>query len=123
MSNAMALPGVPTREDCASCPDAGDRCALHQIMLDRHMIQTQQALTHDGGHGSLRADEQSHMSKTVAREMNRLKTQEGQMINVRPDPLTLHARRYSCSVLWSQYLLFTGSEENEFQRKETTRPY
>lgn len=113
MSDGMALSGVPPREDCASCPDAGDRCALHQSMLDRHMIQTQQALTHDGGHGARRANEQSHMSKAVVREMNRLKTQEGQMINVRPTPLTLRVWSYSRSILWSQFLLFTGSEKNE----------
>lgn len=96
MSDGMALAGVPPREDCASCPDAGDRCALHQSMLDMEQnpistIPTQQAYAHDGGHGAPRANEQSHMSKAVIREMNRLKTQEGQMIKVRPAPLTLHA--------------------------------
>ena len=95
MSDGMALSGVPPREDCASCPEAGDRCALHQRMVERQQglvgaDQTQQAPAHDGGPDAPRVNEQSHLSKAAKREMNRLKTQEGQMINVRPTPLTLH---------------------------------
>ncbi|KAI4747489.1 hypothetical protein E4T50_02237 [Aureobasidium sp. EXF-12298] len=83
----MASAGVPTREDCASCPDTGDRCALHQGMLARQqelvaMTQTQQAHNQEPGeHSDSQANEQSQTAKIAAREMNRLKTQEGQMIS------------------------------------------
>lgn len=92
MSHGMASAGVPTREDCASCPETGDRCALHQGMLARQqelvaMTQTQQAHNHEPGeHSDSQANEQSQTSKIAAREMNRLKTQEGQMISVGSRP-------------------------------------
>jgi hypothetical protein len=97
MSDEMAVSGVPTREDCASCPETGDRCALHQSMLERQQQagdtnRTQQAHTYaSAGHGHQRATEQSHMSKIAAREMNRAKTQEGQMISVSFVPLLLNS--------------------------------
>jgi hypothetical protein len=97
MSDEMAVSGVPTREDCASCPETGDRCALHQSILERQQqagdtSRTQQAHTYaSAGHGHQRATEQSHMSKIAAREMNRAKTQEGQMISVSFVPLLLNS--------------------------------
>jgi hypothetical protein len=88
MSNDMAFAGVPTREDCASCSEAGGHCTLHQGILHVQqesggMYQRQQA--HDfetAGHGDQPVSEKSHMAKKAAREMNRAKTQEGQMISV-----------------------------------------
>ncbi|KAI4722189.1 hypothetical protein E4T48_01571 [Aureobasidium sp. EXF-10727] len=91
MSDGMAFADVPAREDCSSCPESGERCALHQGMylraLERQqepgvLTQTQQALGQErGGRFDQRASEQSRPSKVAAREMNRIKTQEGQMIS------------------------------------------
>ncbi|CAD0106397.1 unnamed protein product [Aureobasidium uvarum] len=99
MSDEMAFAGVPAREDCSSCPEIGERCALHQSMylraLERQrepgvMTQNQQVLGQERGeHLDQRASKQSKLSKDAAREANRVKTQEGQMISVSlyPSPL------------------------------------
>ncbi|KAI5209424.1 hypothetical protein E4T39_00872 [Aureobasidium subglaciale] len=81
-------PGVPIREDCASCPDTGSRCPLHQNMYLRSLkrqseagaaIQSQQAQTvEQSGH---QISKQSNMSKKAVKAMNRTKTEEGQMIS------------------------------------------
>ncbi|KAG9526182.1 hypothetical protein KCV07_g719, partial [Aureobasidium melanogenum] len=100
MSQEMTFAGVPAREDCSSCPESGERCALHQSMylraLERQqepdaMNQTQQAYTPErGGHD----DQQIKTSKTLAKEKNRLKTQEGQMINALRKMNIEESRRY-----------------------------
>jgi hypothetical protein len=88
MSNEMASAGVPTREDCASCSEAGGHCTLHQGILHVQqesggMYQRQQAHDYEPAvHGDRPVSEKSHMAKTAVREMNRAKTQEGQMISV-----------------------------------------
>jgi hypothetical protein len=124
MSNEMAVSGVPTREDCASCPETGDRCTLHQSMLERQqeagdMVRPQQAHTYESArHSHQRATEQSHMSKIVAREMNRAKTQEGQMISVSCLPslelFTATPFRSYWSILWSHYLLSQALKKMNF---------
>ncbi|KAK6007167.1 hypothetical protein QM012_006175 [Aureobasidium pullulans] len=99
MSNAMTFAAVPAREDCPSCPETGERCALHQSMYLRAfegrqepdaMGRTDQASVPErGGHDDQPINEQPKMSKsmsktlakTLAREKNQLKTQEGQMIS------------------------------------------
>jgi hypothetical protein len=98
MSNEMPFAGAPAREACASCSEAGGRCTLHQGILHVQqesggMIQRQQA--HDdepAGHSDQPVSEKSHMAKKAAREMNRAKTQEGQMISVSSSLLFLHHR-------------------------------
>ena len=88
MSHEMAFADVPTREDCASCTEAGGCCALHQTMFERQqeldaMAQPQQAHNHGPAeHVVPQAKEESQMSRIAAKEMNRLRTQEGQMISV-----------------------------------------
>lgn len=140
MSDEMPHAGVPAREDCPSCPETGERCALHQSMylrvLERQwepdaMNQTQQPYAPQRGvHDDQRINEQPVMSKTLsktlAREKNRLKTQEGQMISVSAYSsgcciLHNHHLRVRNS-LSSQYLLFAGFEENELRGK-TARSY
>lgn len=135
MSDGMTLAGVPAREDCPSCPETGDRCALHESMylrvLERQqeldaIDQTQQAYVSErGGHDDQRVNEQPSMSetlsKTLAREKNRLKTQEGQMISVSACLFSCcgfhdHQLRIRDS-LFGQYLLFAGFEENELRGK------
>jgi hypothetical protein len=57
--------------------------ALERQQEPDAMNQTQQAYTPErGGHDDQQVNEQIKMSKTLAKEKNRLKTQEGQMINV-----------------------------------------
>jgi hypothetical protein len=88
MSNGMTFAGVPTREDCASCSEAGGHCTLHQGTLHVQqesggMVQRQQAHEYDpAGYDDQPVSEKSHMAKKAVREMNRAKTQEGQMISV-----------------------------------------
>ena len=94
------------------------------------MNQTQQGYAPERGeHDEQRVDEQPKMSKTMsktlaktlAREKNRLKTQEGQMISVSSHSFSsgilhsdhLHVR----NILFSRYLLFAGSEEDELRGK------
>ncbi|KAG9645606.1 hypothetical protein KCU64_g10861, partial [Aureobasidium melanogenum] len=104
MSLEMTFAGVPAREDCSSCPESGERCALHQSMylraLERQqepdaMNQTQQAcVPKREGHDDQQVNEQIKMSKTLAKEKNRLKTQEGQMINALRKMNIEESRRY-----------------------------
>lgn len=90
MSNEMVFAGVQAREDCASCSEAGGHCTLHQGILHVQqesggMVQRQQAHDYEpAGHGDQPVSEKSHMAKKAVREMNRAKTQEGQMISVSP---------------------------------------
>jgi hypothetical protein len=98
MSNEMVFAGVAIREDCASCSEAGGHCTLHQGILHVQqesggMAQREQA--HDygpAGHGGQSVSEKSHMAKKAVREMNRAKTQEGQMISVSSALLFLRHR-------------------------------
>jgi len=71
------------------------------------MAPTQQAHSYESaGDNAPRADEKSHMSKAVAREMNRLKTQEGQMIKVSSRPSHLACLIATCGVLMESMLTF-----------------
>ncbi|KAI5274630.1 hypothetical protein E4T47_02423 [Aureobasidium subglaciale] len=84
----IIFPGVPIREDCASCPDTGPRCPLHQNMYLRALKrqseagaakQSQQAQPDDrSGH---QVTKQPNMSKKAVKAMNRTKNEESQMIN------------------------------------------
>ncbi|KAH0368418.1 hypothetical protein KCU65_g3975, partial [Aureobasidium melanogenum] len=104
MSDEMTFAGIPAREDCPSCPENGERCALHQSMylraLERQqepdaINQTQQAyIPERGGHDDQQVNEQTKMSKSLAKEMNRLKTQEGQMMNALKRMNFEESRRY-----------------------------
>ncbi|KEQ67242.1 uncharacterized protein M437DRAFT_61669 [Aureobasidium melanogenum CBS 110374] len=90
MSDELTLAGVPAREDCPSCPENGERCALHKSMYLRALERQQESITVDqvqqayhlrpDGHNEQQVSEQTKTSKTQAQEENRLKTQEGQMI-------------------------------------------
>jgi hypothetical protein len=86
MSTEMTV--APAREDCTRCSEVGGPCTLHQNLLQMQqepgdMSQTPHTYNYESaGHGDQSLSEQSHMSKKAAKEMNRAKTQEGQMISV-----------------------------------------
>lgn len=136
MSDEMTFADVPAREDCPSCPETGERCALHQNMylraLERQqepdaMNQTQQAYAPErGGHDEQRVASKTMsktksktLAKTLAKEKNRLKTQEGQMISVSSHSFSsciLHSHYLHVqNILFSRYSLFAGSEEDELR--------
>lgn len=86
------------------------------------MNQIQQAYTPERGeHDDQQVNEQTKMSKILAKEKNRLKTQEGQMINVSPhcfSSIVLHDHHFHVwKTLSVRYLLFTGFEEDELRGK------
>lgn len=79
----MDFPGIPAREDCSSCPETGTRCALHENMYHRALKRQQETglvVPTEQANGDRDDGQPAHgMSK---RAVNRIKTQEGQMISV-----------------------------------------
>ncbi|TIA12652.1 hypothetical protein D6C80_06723 [Aureobasidium pullulans] len=78
----MDFPGIPAREDCSSCPETGTRCALHENMYHRALKRQQETglvVPTEQANGDRDDGQPAHgMSK---RAVNRVKTQEGQVIS------------------------------------------
>lgn len=53
MADVVSFPGIPAREDCASCPETGPRCPLHEGMyrraLERQETGATRPVDHQGG--------------------------------------------------------------------------
>ncbi|KEQ77640.1 hypothetical protein M436DRAFT_77514 [Aureobasidium namibiae CBS 147.97] len=78
------------------------------------MAPTQQAHTYESaGDNAPRADKKSHVSKAVAREMNRLKTQEGQMIKALSKMNFNEKRQYD----------LTNKQKKRLRRRENAAVY